>query len=85
VADFTLHVATAKRSLSERARRLSGVDTDGPGSEQGTLGTESEWLFHCEFEVQGTRLQVLERVMAVTTVRASFSRFRRESMSSRHE
>ena len=36
----------------------------GPEAEQGTLGTESEWLFHCEFEVQGTRLQVLDVFMA---------------------
>jgi len=36
----------------------------GPEAEQGTLGTESEWLFHCEFEVQGTRLQVLDVSMA---------------------
>jgi len=36
----------------------------GPEAEQGTLGTESEWLFHCEFEVRGTRLQVLDVFMA---------------------
>jgi len=36
----------------------------GPEADQGTLGTESDWLFHCEFEVQGTRLQMLDVSMA---------------------
>ena len=32
--------------------------------EQGALGAESDWLFHCEFEIQGKRLQLLDVLMA---------------------
>jgi len=28
------------------------------------LGAESDWLFHCEFEIQGKRLQLLDVLMA---------------------
>jgi hypothetical protein len=36
----------------------------GPEAEQGSPGIESDWLFHCEFELQGTRLQMLDVFMA---------------------
>ena len=36
----------------------------GPEVEQGALGAESDWLFHCEFEIQGKRLQLLDVLMA---------------------
>ena len=36
----------------------------GPDVEQGALGAESDWLFHCEFEIQGKRLQLLDVLMA---------------------
>jgi hypothetical protein len=36
----------------------------GPEAERGTPGIESDWLLHCEFELQGTRLQILDVFMA---------------------
>jgi hypothetical protein len=36
----------------------------GPEAEEGTPGIESDWLFHCELELRGTRLQMLDVFMA---------------------
>jgi hypothetical protein len=36
----------------------------GPEAEGGTPGIESDWLFHCELELQGARLQMLDVFMA---------------------
>jgi hypothetical protein len=36
----------------------------GREAEQGAPGVESDWLFHCEFELQGRRLQMLDVYMA---------------------
>jgi hypothetical protein len=35
-----------------------------PRAEEGAAGIESDWLFHCELELQGHRLQMLDVFMA---------------------